>query len=86
MSNIKPFKIRIQYYISIFLLLIPMHLGLLMTGYEYTRNKGFYKSGADPMSFVEALIAMPNKLWLMYALFLGIILIIEGIIFQFTRN
>lgn len=78
----KPLKERIQIYIWIGLAIVIGSIGLLLTGYDYRRNKGFYKADdREAMSFIEMLGALPSELiWSILAL-IFIIVVVELFIF-----
>jgi ABC-type Na+ efflux pump permease subunit len=77
----KSLKARIVSYFLILLAGLVLVVGLLLTGYDYTKSKGFFVSQErSPMNFGEALSNLPGELlWFMLA-FLLIIFLVEVVV------
>lgn len=78
---VKPFKERVKIYLMVLAFGLIGILGLLVSGYDYSRPKGFFLAEKrEAMSFSESLMALPNEyIWFAVA-FIFIIFIVELII------
>jgi len=83
----KPFKTRIEIYVAIMISLVMLVVGLLFTGYDYSRSKGFYVAAdRSAMSFGEVIMALPSALLIPMLLLLGIMIFIEILAFLFSNK
>lgn len=85
----KPIKERIGIYLWILVSGVIGIVGLLLTGYDYTRARGFFLSEErKAMSFSESLMALPGEyIWFAIA-FIVVVAIVELtiLIVTFIKN
>lgn len=70
-----------------------MIVGFLVSGYDYSRAKGFYlATDRESMPFVEALKKLPEEyMWFVFV-FVGMVLVVEcvisvcGLVYRLYKN
>jgi hypothetical protein len=83
--TLKPIKERINLYLLILISGLIVILGLLVSGYDYTKARGFFQSDKrEAMSLSESLAALPSEyVWFIVAAIL-IFCIVELFILMVT--
>ena len=83
---VKPIKERFTIYAGLVLALVTLAIGLLLSGYD-VKNRTLTKStDREPQSLLEAIKNFPaESLWPL-AVLCGIILVIEALIYLFTKK
>ncbi|MBX2847424.1 MAG: hypothetical protein KTR16_03835 [Acidiferrobacterales bacterium] len=74
----KPVKERLKIYLMIVAFGLVLIVAFLVSGYDYSKSKGFYVSeDREPMTFIEALGALPSELVWFSLAFAIVILVVE---------
>lgn len=80
--TMKPIKERIKIYLWVLVCGLFGIFGLLLTGYNYTRARGFHLSEKrEAMSVVDALQTLPKEYIWFFIAFIIVVCIVELFIF-----